>query len=390
MSDQFAQMWKKAKEEFGGKKPSEKILFFIRKSSGVGKAAIGLDKALANIDVANLTPLTTAKTAFQTAKTSYMKTLDAATKEKGATDESKRKCKKLAETLSNMADIFEQSSVDCKTEALNVAILKLTTQGGVPEHDFVANDGMLLLSKKRDLKRDLKKINNETWRTGEISNIPRLREGFLEHKKQFEAIKTRVLPEIMKYCKSFGVATFKDLPCSPELKANGSHLSHLHNYYKAFKESDLPTHIAALELAELMMHERHIKEFDETKEKQIKKFDERKKELSTLLKNDTMNAALEKETSLTQLQANKVNGLTHVFGNRLLDNLEELQDFFKLLGADSELIAKYTAHIVKLQASPLRGGDYGASGRTVREKLSQFGLVINNAIHQLKKAEIPS
>ena len=266
MSDQFAQMWKKAKEEFGGKKPSEKILFFIRKSSGVGKAAIGLDKALANIDVANLTPLTTAKTAFQTAKTSYMKTLDAATKEKGATDESKRKCRKLADTLSDMADTFERSSVDRKTDALNVAIVKLTTQGGVPEHAFVAKDGTLLLSKKRDLKRDLKKINDETWRTGEISNIPRLREGFLEHKKQCEAIKTRVLPEIMKYCKSFGVATFKDLPCSPELKANGSHLSDLHNYYKAFKESDLSAHIATLELATSKLNERHIKAFDRARQ----------------------------------------------------------------------------------------------------------------------------
>jgi hypothetical protein len=376
MSDQFAQMWKKAKEDFGGKKPSEKILFWTRKSK-VNEAAVGLDKALANIDLANLKPLKTARDAFETAKTSYMKTLEAAMKEKGATELSKSKCQNLAATLSKMEDLFERSSVTCKTEALNIAIVMLTTQGGVPEHDFVADEGRRLLSKKRDLKRDLSRINDETFRAGEISNVPALRKRFLEDKIQFEAIKTRVLPEIKKYCEIFDAKTFKDLPCSPELYAKGSHLSDLHVYYQEFNESDLPTHIAELERATSMLNEKHIKEFDRARQG-----------IGDLVKNRAIAVVLNNLESPINNRAEEVNKEIKICTNGLMRHLNTLKTVAIFIGVDSKPIDSIVANLAKQQSKPFVGDR--ATGEDVRKRLSAIDKGMSDAIRPFKKFKFPS
>ena len=364
MPDQFAQMWKKAKEDFGGKKPSEKILLWTRKS-GVREAAIGLDKALANIDLANLKPLKTARNAFEKAKTSYMKTLEAAMKEKGATDLSKSKCQNLAATLSKMEDIFEQSSVDCKSHALDAAIVKLTTQKKVPEDT--------------DVNYFLHVLNNHTVIDVSVGSFKTLHEwaqGFKQAKKLAEAIKTLVLPEIDKYCKSFGVKTFKDLPCDKTLKEEGSRLANLHKLYQTVTDGDLETIIAATQVNATIRHKKANDDFNAYR-----------KTIIDLMNNDKLNRAIRSEEKPIGDSFKEVNKALDVYINGLRRQLELLKPHAQQLSLDNGPILTLIETLDEQKRKPFESQ---TTGEDVRKWLSGISKGMGEAIKPFEKFKFPS
>jgi len=176
------------------------------------------------------------------------------------------------------------------------------------------------------------------------------------------------------------VKTFKELPCSPELKNKDSHLFALHVYYQEFNESDLPTHIAALKVAALLMNQRHIDEFDRAKQ-----------DFSALLKTEAIAAALKNKGRLTGRQVEGVNNSIQRFANSLVGYLEGLDNISTFLGVDTKPIVKLSTYVQGLRDNSLRSwGEDVASGEDVRKKLLNLEKVISTAIQPFEKFKFPS
>ena len=360
MPDQFAQMWKKAKEEFEGKKPGEKILFWTRKS-GVRETAIGLDKALANIDLANLKPLGTALDAFEFAKETYIKTLDAAMKEKGATVRSKSQCQKLADTLKQMKKAFEQSSDDCKKVALNKAIKKLVTKKGVPEDNVI--DNCLFWFQK-----------------GSITSTPSLPFATMhkialvakEAKKQAEAIKKLVLPEIKKYCDIFDKSKWEDLPCDQELKDERSRLANLYKLYRQVNEGDIDTIIAATEVNATIWHKKGIDDFNAYR-----------KTIIDLMNNDELSRATQSKEKLIGDSFKEVNKALDVYVDGLHQQLQTLKAHALQIGVDNGPILALVENLNKHKSFVSQ-----TPGEDVRKWLSAISQGMGAAIKPLENFKL--
>jgi len=173
------------------------------------------------------------------------------------------------------------------------------------------------------------------------------------------------------------VKTFKELPCSPELNDKDSHLFALHVYYQEVNESDLPTHIAALEMAALLMNQRHIDEFDRARQG-----------IGDLVKNRAIAVVLNNLESPINNRAEEVNKEIKICTNGLMRHLNTLKTVAIFIGVDSKPIDSIVANLAKQQSKPFVGDR--ATGEDVRKRLSVISKGMGEAIQPIKKFKFPS